>query len=533
MTLVNDMLSKLPSREGVAEILTARNALLILYGWIVYQLLRAAWNISPFHPLSRFPGPRLAAATYFPEYWHDFVKFGRYTHEIKRMHEIYGPLVRINPDEIHCNDFKFVDFVYAAGGRKRDKPPHQSRGSVWEGSGFMTLNHDHHRLRRSPLIKFFSKPQIAQYESHVRGHAQRLCDKIIVEGAKHEPFEIQDAYSSFTSDVISEYCFGKSFGFLSLEDGWTPNFRNPLYALLKTLYLFRFYPFLKHIFLALPLFLNYLPKDMAILIKTMRIDIPEQIAQAKTNAEAGSTDEKLPTIFKELLDSNLPASEKVPSRLLGEALTILGGGTETGSWTLSVITYFLLSQPQTLAKLADELHNAIPDPTNLPPWAELERLPYLYAVVQEGLRLSYGVSLRTARIAREEDLVYEGEWRGEKVEHVIPRGYAVGMSAVLIHHDESLFPDSYKFIPERWLDAKGRRDGEMERRQMAFSKGPRMCLGMNLALCEMYTITAAFAMRVFPHMRLYETTEDDVTYDHDLFVTATRRDSKGVRVVFA
>lgn len=40
-----------------------------------------------------------------------------------------GPLVRINPDEIHCSDFNFIDEIYAAGGRKRNKSDHQCRGS--------------------------------------------------------------------------------------------------------------------------------------------------------------------------------------------------------------------------------------------------------------------------------------------------------------------------------------------------------------------------------------------------------------------
>ncbi|KAI2472113.1 cytochrome P450 [Annulohypoxylon bovei var. microspora] len=530
MTLLNTMLSSLPSFEGVVGILTVRNATILVCGWMIFQLLRAAWHISPFHPLSRFPGPRLAAATYLPEYWYDFVKVGRYTYEIKRMHEIYGPMVRINPDEIHCNDFSFVDNIYAAGGRKRDKPNHQTRGSPFEGSGFMTSPHDLHRLRRAPLVKFFSRPQISRYEPHIREYAQRLCEKLLAGTSDHAPFELQAAYSDFTSDVISDYCFGESFGFLTQKMG-TPNFRGPLYALLNMTYVFRFYPLLKHTLMAMPWFLDYLPKGMSLLVHTMQIDIPSRVNKAIADTNAGVVDEKYPTIFGELINSDLPAAEKTQARLAGEAVTVLGGGTETGSWTLSVITYYLLSQPHTLAKLTTELRAAIQDPLDLPPWFDLERLPYLSAVVQEGLRLSYGVSGRTARVATDEDLVYRGEWRGASVEHVLPRGYAVGMSTLLVHHDEALFPDSHKFAPERWLDEGMQRRHDVDKYLMSFSKGTRMCLGMNLALCEMYTLVAAFTLRVFPHMRLYETTEDDVRHHHDLFVPVARKESKGVRVV--
>lgn len=105
-------------------------------------------------------------------------------------------------------------------------------------------------------------------------------------------------------------------------------------------------------------------------------------------------------------------------------------------------------------------------------------MPYLGAVVSEGLRLSYGVAARTARTATEEDLVYRGEWDKRPVEYVIPRGYAVGMSAVMTHHDETVFPDSHAFAPERWIDEDNQRRKEVERGMMAFSKGSRACLAM-------------------------------------------------------
>ncbi|XPS70248.1 hypothetical protein M3J09_002487 [Ascochyta lentis] len=38
------------------------------------------------------------------EFWHDLVLGGRYTQEIRMMHKTYGPIVRIGPEELHCND---------------------------------------------------------------------------------------------------------------------------------------------------------------------------------------------------------------------------------------------------------------------------------------------------------------------------------------------------------------------------------------------------------------------------------------------
>lgn len=70
--------------------LTAGNVLLVAGVWLTYQLFKALYNISPLHPLSHIPGPKLASATYLPEFYYDVVKFGCYTKEIRKMHERYG-----------------------------------------------------------------------------------------------------------------------------------------------------------------------------------------------------------------------------------------------------------------------------------------------------------------------------------------------------------------------------------------------------------------------------------------------------------
>jgi hypothetical protein len=75
---------------AAASILSARNVFALVAIWIVYKFLQALYNVSSFHPLSGIPGPKLAAATYWPEFYHDVVRFGCYSKEIRKMHEIYG-----------------------------------------------------------------------------------------------------------------------------------------------------------------------------------------------------------------------------------------------------------------------------------------------------------------------------------------------------------------------------------------------------------------------------------------------------------
>lgn len=70
--------------------LALTNILSLVGLWVGYRFLVALYNISPFHPLSRFPGPKIAAASYLYEAWHDWILVGRYGHKIREMHERYG-----------------------------------------------------------------------------------------------------------------------------------------------------------------------------------------------------------------------------------------------------------------------------------------------------------------------------------------------------------------------------------------------------------------------------------------------------------
>jgi hypothetical protein len=51
-----------------------------------------------------------------------------------------------------------------------------------------------------------------------------------------------------------------------------------------------------------------------------------------------------------------------------------------------------------------------------------------------------------------------------------------------------------------------------------------------LAYCELYIMTAAVALRVLPRAKLYDTTVEDLTYDHDLIVVQTKKGSISVKI---
>ncbi|KAK8080848.1 hypothetical protein PG997_008666 [Apiospora hydei] len=484
----------------------------LVSAWLLYQLAQAAWNLSPFHPLSSIPGPRLAGATYLPEFYYDAVKFGTYTKRIQRLHEAYGPIVRISPNEVHCNDPAFSDEIYASAGRRRDKPLHQIRGSgAVSGAIFSTAGHELHRVRRNAFAKFFSRAQVAKLEGKVQRLVQTLCDKMMSAGG--QPFDVTEAYSCLSTDVVSDYAFGESFGFLD-QEAWKPNFRGPACSINRPVFLFRFFPASR-----------YLSTLALGSMSRKGFKEPRPISMRVSG-------EKTRPCSAHFWSQISPEQEKSIHRLTDEAAALLTAGSETVSWALTVITYHLLDKPDILRRLCRELERALDPSGGLPSWSSLEKLPYLGAAISEGLRLSYGLSSRTARIATHEDLIYRGVWRGEPCQYIIPRGYAVGMSAALLHHDEDLFPDSHAFRPERWLlSGDGSiRNKELERHLLTFSKGSRSCVGINLAYCELHVGLAALCLRVLPNMRLYKTTEEDIKYDHDMFNPMPKRSSKGVRV---
>jgi len=197
---------------------------------------------------------------------------------------------------------------------------------------------------------------------------------------------------------------------------------------------------------------------------------------------------------------------------------VIAAGQQTTAHFLKTVSYHILANEGVHSRLKAELKEAIPNPASIPPLAQLERLPYLHAVVLEGHRVSYGVVGRLQRISPDQPLRYK-DW-------VIPAGTPVSMTSVMQHEDPNKFPNPKKFDPNRWLDAPER----LEKYLVNFSKGTRQCLGINLANAEIY-LTLATVFRRF-NVELYETTARDAEVAHDFFVPHPHADSKGVRIVF-
>jgi len=185
---------------------------------------------------------------------------------------------------------------------------------------------------------------------------------------------------------------------------------------------------------------------------------------------AGSCDPDAPrTVIHDILSaSSLPPEEKTFERVYDEMGALTGAAFETTAHVMRIVLYYLYVDPAMLAKLRAELATLeSPEPS----LSTLEHLPYLTSVIMEGLRLGPGNATRMARIAPDRDLVY-GDWR-------IPAGTPVGMTTILMHMDERVYPEPHRFEPERWMDAEARK--KADKTYAPFSRGTRNCGGMQYA----------------------------------------------------
>lgn len=71
--------------------------------FLIYQICLTIYRLF-FHPLRHFPGPKLAATTRLVEHYYQIFQGGQFPFAYRKWHDQYGPIIRINPDELHIRD---------------------------------------------------------------------------------------------------------------------------------------------------------------------------------------------------------------------------------------------------------------------------------------------------------------------------------------------------------------------------------------------------------------------------------------------
>lgn len=299
------------------------NIIWLVSFWVAYRILIALYNISPLHPLYRFPGPKIASASYLYEAYYDWWLLGRYGKVIAHMHKQYGPIVRINPDELHCSDPAFTDEIYAGPGRVRDKWQHQlNTGGAGPVSvtGFSTVPHELHRARKAPLARFFSRQQMLKLEGEVYDFAQATTNKMLASAGKCA-FDVKEAFNCFTADVIAQYAFGEPMGFVA-QEGWEPNFASWVKSFFKSAYMMRHNALARKIAQVMPFAADYLGEDIRTVMQLMNVTIPGYIRDALKDPDNGR-------VFADMMSNPEALSAEEKYRFSGEGFNFLLAGTET------------------------------------------------------------------------------------------------------------------------------------------------------------------------------------------------------------
>jgi cytochrome P450 len=482
---------------------------------VLYTVCLAVYRLY-FHPLSKFPGSKFAALTLWYEFYYDVVKRGQHIWQIEAMHKRYGPIIRLNPHEVHIDDPEFFDEIYTASSRPRDKYRWWTNLASAHGSGFSTVPHDLHRLRRGVLNPYFSKRSVVRLEPVITAKISKIANRLARASQTSEVVRLDVAFMALTTDILCSYAFADDTGYLD-EPDFKLEWKETILGGFESGALMRQFPWLLPMVVSLPIWLVEKGNKGAAYMMRWQGKVKrlvQAVLDEKADEKSGEDGQK--TMFHTLRDCDLPPSEKTLQRFCDEGEILLGAGGETTAKALTTIIFYLVQNPALLSRLRQELQSVMPDPKSIPECKILESLPYLSAVISEGLRLSYGVTTRLPRIAPTETLHYKG--------YAIPPGTPVSQTCYFVLMNPTIFPDPETFDPERWLDKKKR----LDRYLVSFGKGSRQCLGINLAYAELYLTAATLVSRF--DFELYETSLNDVQIKHDFFVAVPDLSSKGVRV---
>ncbi|PNH40454.1 hypothetical protein VD0004_g6538 [Verticillium dahliae] len=482
---------------------------------VVAAVVFAAWRRVYRHPLSKFPGPKWTASTLWVEFYWDVVRRGTFMWKIREMHSDYGPIVRINPHELHVSDPDFFDDLYVAN-RRLDKYQWWTNLAGAPGSSFSTVAHDLHHLRRSALNPFFSARAVTALEPVLRAKVDKLAARFEAVARTGEVVRLDAAFMALTMDIICDYAFAADRGYLD-EPDFKLQWKETILGAFEGGALSRQFPWILPVMKGLPLpvvsAINPAVGHLFWWQQSVRKQVGPILEGGPDSDSAGARQ----TIFHALRDSPLPQQEKTLDRLCDEAEILTGAGSETTAQAMTRLMFYLKHAPETLVEVRRELDGVVRKGGPVPSWIELQRLPYLSAAIKEAIRLSYGVTTRLPRICHE-DIRYK-DW-------VIPAGTPVSMTPHDVLTDPDVFPEPHTYRPERWLEA-GTAGRKLDRYFVPFGKGARQCPGMNLAHAELF-LTASTIISRFD-WDLYETGLDDVTCQHDFFVAVGKLDSKGVR----
>ncbi|RMZ82702.1 hypothetical protein DV738_g1466, partial [Chaetothyriales sp. CBS 135597] len=450
-----------------------------------------------FHPLKNVPGPKIAAITRAYEFYYDCILIGKFHFKLNELHDQYGPIVRINPEEVHIRDPEFFDQVYNVTNRF-SKDSWFYRFLATPQGAFATESAELHRLRRKAMNRFFSPDAVRRLSQPIMTNVEKLCRRLDGFKESGQSVNLSNAFRCFVTDNTTDYVLPHGYNMLGTEDFASAFNKQTKMFVIASLW-HRYFPFILDLLMITPRSWLKLAPPGSLEAYDFQMAIIKQTVEVGKNAKENDD-----SVAAGIYNSDLPEPEKAPLRVVQDTRNLVGAGAETTATTLEMIFWKVSNDPVMLKKLRDELKTAA-DSDGLTSFDTLQKLPYLSAVIKEGLRRSISVSGRMPRFDPRNPLVYK--------DYVLPPGTIISMDIPGVSLNPEAFPDPLKFDPERWL-----RPGEKERSEKFFvpyGRGQRICIGKEFANVSLYLAVANLFYRY--DFEWHDTTEADLEMVHEMF----------------
>ncbi|KIW16435.1 hypothetical protein PV08_06487 [Exophiala spinifera] len=442
-------------------------AFFLIAGSVLRLLYRAQRG-----PLAHLPGPEISKWTgvVMSYYW----LTGRGVYYVAYLHDKYGPVVRVTPDEADFADLSALKEIHRVGGRFAKSDFYRRLVPLGQNV-FAQTDPKLHASRRRLLASPISDSSLTTFEDTINGRVLLAINRAAEEMQTRGAADMFKWWLFMATDVIGELSFGESFRML--EHGEKNQFTRDLEQLAG------FQPF-RTTFPSLVKLARYLslPFFGKIAAAGRRIGQYAQASIDRYHSLLQRTDEKAPrTLFTKIwLDNELS-----PDDIRNEAQAYIVAGSDTTAVTLTYLVYSVCRNESVRKKLLEELASLPEDFRD----KDLRNLSYLDQVITETLRLNAPVAVSLPRAVPPEGARLAG--------YDIPGGVTVSTQAYTLHRLKDIFEDPLRFNPDRWATPSK----EMKEAMMAFGGGARICLGIHLARMELRLATARFFTR-FPSVQI-------------------------------
>ncbi|KAK8102363.1 cytochrome P450 [Apiospora sp. TS-2023a] len=442
-------------------------------GYVLSLVIYRIW----FHPLSHFPGPKLLSALHLPYLYSSLVR-GSWVRRMPKLHQRYGPIVRIAPNHLAIDGTLAWPEIYAH--RPNNRPEFgRPAGLLFPGDHLCILGapREAHRRMRRQLAPAFSDGALSEQggdDHEIEAHAQEGNGIDIVEWLNFTAF-----------DIVGDLALGDSFHSLE-NDAYLPWVRGIFTGIRGTQFA-RFmgsYPVLRMLLGPLVSIRSIKAKDDNNMAAVQRTAV--RIGQ-ETEAESTSGPRDLVSYMMAKTRSGAPGMSE--QEILATTSVLIIAGSETTGTALSGLFFYLARNPSAYEALAREVRTAFPNESGIS-FRSTAPLEYLGACIDEALRVCPPATETLPRISPG-DFV-NGQY--------IPRGTRISVYPWATFRDPRNFSEPDTFLPQRWLSPahplyEERFSDDNRDAFKPFSFGSRDCLGKNLAYAEMRLIAARFIHR--------------------------------------